>query len=255
MAAAPPRAQIIEFFHLAFVQVLASRIDPDTVALKGGANLRYFFGSHRYSEDIDFDVVRGEARKLEEQINAVLRSDALKLLLRTGRIELTNIGAGKQTETTQKWNLLLVAPNEGTPISTKIEFSRCNGDARWLVEPVPDRVVQPYGLRPARVLHYLGPAATEQKVAALALRRETQARDVFDLDLLFRKESPGPAPDALEKEIIDRAHHNCLDLPFEAFDSQLLPFLEPGIVELYDRREVWEQMQIFVADKIAAVFG
>ena len=58
------------------------------------------------------------------------------------------------------------------------------------LERVPERVVAPYALRPPTPLHYLAAPATEQKVKALALRNETQARDVFDLDLLFR-EHPG----------------------------------------------------------------
>jgi predicted nucleotidyltransferase component of viral defense system len=53
-------AQTIESFHLLFLQVLtASR--QDWFVLKGGANIRYFFGSNRYSNDIDLDIVEREA--------------------------------------------------------------------------------------------------------------------------------------------------------------------------------------------------
>ena len=44
----------------------------------------------------------------------------------------------------------------------------------------------PYGLTSPTVQHYGETAAIEQKIAALALRSETKARDVFDLDLLLR---------------------------------------------------------------------
>jgi hypothetical protein len=50
-------AQVVELFHLAFLQVLQARLDQARYVLKGGANLRYFFDSVRYSEDI----VRHEA--------------------------------------------------------------------------------------------------------------------------------------------------------------------------------------------------
>ena len=50
-------AQVIELFHLAFLQVLQARLDQSRYVLKGGANLRYFFDSVRYSEDIDLDLL------------------------------------------------------------------------------------------------------------------------------------------------------------------------------------------------------
>src|SRR5437762_1943608 len=68
----------------------------------------------------------------------------------------------------------------------RIEFSHRANDARRILEAVPDRVVAPYALRAPTMLHYTAEAAIEQKIAALALRSETQARDVFDLELLFR---------------------------------------------------------------------
>ncbi|MCZ7628910.1 MAG: hypothetical protein M5U19_07510 [Microthrixaceae bacterium] len=47
-------AQIIEIFHLLFLRVLVAG-DAGWCTLKGGANLRYFFSSPRYSNDIDLD--------------------------------------------------------------------------------------------------------------------------------------------------------------------------------------------------------
>lgn len=44
-------AQVVELFHLAFLQVLQARVDQARYVLKGGANLRFFFDSMRYSED------------------------------------------------------------------------------------------------------------------------------------------------------------------------------------------------------------
>ena len=42
-------------FHCTLLQRPVSKV-PDGVCLKGGVNLRLFFGSERYSEDIDFDA-------------------------------------------------------------------------------------------------------------------------------------------------------------------------------------------------------
>src|SRR3990170_6022446 len=48
--------QLIEYFHLIFLDRLGRKIDKRLYTLKGGCNLRFYFQSFRYSEDIDFDI-------------------------------------------------------------------------------------------------------------------------------------------------------------------------------------------------------
>lgn len=246
-------AQIIESFHLAFLQVLATRLNQRDYVLKGGANLRYFFGSHRYSEDIDFDAGDEESWKREEKVDAALAAPALTALLRRGGIAVARIAKPKQTETTERWKLQLAAPGHEETISTKIEFSRRNGDERYLLEAVPDQVVAPYALRPPALLHYLAAPAIEQKVLALALRNQTQARDVFDLELLFRSHPGVVERGALRSLTLKQAIEHSLELPFEAFEAQVLPFLETDVAELYADPAVWEQIQAFVIDHLGAL--
>jgi len=243
------QAQAIELFHLAFVQVLGARVKRNHYVVKGGANLRYFFDSHRYSEDIDFDALTEEGWKLEEQIDGVLASSAMLVLLRAKEVSIRQVAKPKQTDTTQRWKVLLDTPDR-EEISTKIEFSRRNGDHRWRLEAVPNRVVSAYGLRPPTLLHYTAAPATEQKVKALAGRVETQARDVFDLDLLFRTDPSAVEKGALESETLTRAVERCLELPFEAFEAQVIPFLDPDIAELYSDPASWERTQLFVVDRL-----
>lgn len=245
-----PQAQAIECFHLAFLQVLGARVNRNHYALKGGANLRYFFDSHRYSEDIDFDALIEEAWKLEDKVDEVLAAPAVVAQLRSKDVAIAEIIKAKQTDTTQRWKVLLAVPERKDPISTKIEFSRRNGDQRWLLEAVPNRVVATYGLRPPTLLHYTAAPATEQKVNALAGRAETQARDVFDLDLLFRGHPGAVEKGALESKTLNDAAERCVELPFEAFAAQVVPFLEADVAELYSEPASWEQMQSFVVDKL-----
>lgn len=115
-------AQVVELFHLAFLQVLQARLDQARYVLKGGTNLRYFFDSVRYSEDIDLDLL--------------LRRQPLKA---------------------------------GT----------------------------------------------------------------------------------IDPQILGHAAERGLDLSFEAFRDQVLPFLDPEVTELYDKA-AWEQMQLFVTDTLLA---
>ena len=243
------QAQIIEWFHLAFLQVLRARLDPARYVLKGGANLRYFFDSHRYSEDIDLDVAGVEPWALTDKVDDVLASKPLALILRSGGLGVATeeISKPKQTDTTRRWKVPIVARDHRELVRTKIEFSNRNGEQRYELEAVPDRVVKPYGLRAPSVQHYTAQPAAEQKVGALAGRNETQARDVFDLDLLMRTMDPDIA--AIDSTTRENAADRALALPFAAFDDQVLPFLDPDVAELYDE-DAWIQMQVLVAGRL-----
>lgn len=67
--------QAIELFHLVFLRALvAKNEDRALVSLKGGCNLRFYFGSVRYSEDIDFDAVVISKDTLKNKVDRLLRS-------------------------------------------------------------------------------------------------------------------------------------------------------------------------------------
>lgn len=243
-------AQIIEFFHLAFLQVLQARLDQTPYVVKGGANLRYFFESPRYSEDIDLDAISIEPWKLEERVDGVLAASATRLLLRTGGLTVKEVTKPKQTETTQRWKPLIEVTGRQVPVRTKIEFSHRGADPRRALEAVPDRIVAPYALRAPTMLHYTANAAIEQKIVALALRSETQARDVFDLELLLRQHRDAIGAGEIEPHMLEVALERSFELPFEAFQDQVLPFLDPEIAELYEDPATWEQTQTFVAERL-----
>lgn len=242
-------AQAIECLHLGFLAVLRTRLDEGRYILKGGVNLRYFFASVRYSADIDLDINGVDGRKLEDQVDKTLVSDALTIVLRSAGVRVLSdqITKPKQTETTRRWKVQIVAEGLRTPVRTKIEFSARNGEDRFALDTVPDEVTRPYAMRPPSVQHYLLGPATEQKVVALALRPETQARDVFDLDVLLRK-----APlvqDRVKAEHRQAAAEAATSLPYAAFEDQVRPFLDPPIAAIYDQA-AWEQMQDFVAGEL-----
>lgn len=242
-------AHVIEFFHLAFLQVLPARLDQAHYVVKGGANLRYFFESLRYSQDIDLDAVAMEPWKLEAKVDEVLASPAMRLLLRSDGLALQFVTKPKQTDTTQRWKPTIAVSGRREPVRTKIEFSYRASDPRRILEAVPDRVVAPYALRAPTLLHYTAAAAIEQKVEALARRSETQARDVFDLELLLRRHREAIQAGEIEPNTLEVAVERVFELPFEAFRDQVLPFLDPEVVELYEDA-AWEQMQNLVRDRL-----
>ncbi|HMJ35322.1 MAG TPA: nucleotidyl transferase AbiEii/AbiGii toxin family protein [Baekduia sp.] len=242
--------QIIEYFHLAFLDVLRTRVDVSRYVVKGGANLRYFFDSVRYSEDIDLDIYGLEADwKFEEQVDNTLSGDALTRLLRSAGITIdpAEIAKPKQTTTTRRWKVLLTAAGHSDKVRTKVEFSNRNGETRFQLDAVPDSVAAPYAMRPPSVQHYLLEPATEQKVVALALRPETQARDVFDLDVLMRR--GGLTPGAVDQDRRNTAAEAAVALTWDDFQSQVAPFLDPAVAELYDQVR-WNQIQDYVAGEL-----
>lgn len=241
-------AQTIEFFHLAFLNSLTVGDGRTTCVLKGGANLRFFFDSQRYSEDIDLDVVRIKAWNLEEKIDRLLQAPLLSRLLHGSRISIYESSKPKQTDTTQRWKVALASPGRSEPIRTKIEFSHRKLDEGYLLETTPPRVVEPYGLRSPAIQHYTREAALSQKMLALAGRSETQARDVFDLDLLLRHS--GPVSGSVDSELRRNAGDRAMELPYDAYRDQVLPFLEPEVLPLYEGKDAWEEMQTFVARKL-----
>ena len=230
--------------------MLGTRLDPARYVLKGGANLRYFFASGRYSEDIDIDLIRPVPWSLEDQVEAALTSPALRGLLAIGELRLLEHPSAKQTETTHRWKIGIQAPGDSVPIRSKVEFSNREGDGAYALEALPDAVVEPYALRPPSVQHYDAASATAQKVAALAGRTQTQARDVFDLELLLRHQSL--APGSLDSALLEAAVERALEQSYAAFRDQVLPFLEPGAAELVASPGAWEQIQAFVADRLEA---
>jgi hypothetical protein len=106
-------------------------------------------------------------------------------------------------------------------------------------------------LRPPRIQHYVDGAPAEQKVKALAERPETQARDVFDLDLLLRRQALDR--DSLDPALRRKAADIALAMPFGAYRDQVLPFLDSEGLELYGSEGAWEQMQTFVAAQLERV--
>lgn len=242
-------AQVVEFFHLAFLQVLQARLDQAHYVVKGGANLRYFFESLRYSQDIDLDAVAIEHWRLEEKIDEVLASPATGLLLRSGGLAIEEVTKPKQTATTQRWKPWIAVSGRRVPVRTKIEFSHRAADPRRILEAVSGHIVAPYALRAPTTLHYTADAAIEQKIRALAHRSETQARDLFDLELLLRRHRDVDAGQ-IESNVLEIALERAFELPFQAFRDQVVPFLDPEVVELYDNHNAWERMQDSVAERL-----
>ncbi len=240
--------QAVELFHLHFVRLLCSGPSKGSFAIKGGCNLRFFFESVRYSEDIDLDIAGLPVHALKEKVSAVLSGPALSLALRSRGIAMTSVSAPKQTETTQRWKLGLSAEGHALPLHTKIEFSRRPTMEEAKVEPIAAAVLAEHQLMPFLAPHYPLGAALRQKVGALAGRSVVQARDVFDLGVLFAKS--GGKVEALQpiRSVLPKAIERAMEVSYADFKSQVASYLQPDLLDTYGSREAWDALQMRVVE-------
>src|SRR5690349_2610644 len=140
--------QAVEVFHLLFMRTLLVGSEKALVVLKGGCNLRFYFGSPRYSEDIDFDVRTIAPGTLRKNVDKVLAPGALlDRQLRAHGLGLGTVSSPKQTDTTQRWKVGLTTA-VGAELHTKIEFSRRDEDGDSQLDAVVPSLLERYRLPP-----------------------------------------------------------------------------------------------------------
>ena len=247
--------QAIELFHLVFLRALVSKgEDKALIALKGGCNLRFYFASIRYSEDIDLDVVVLSKSTLKNKVDRLLLSPLVVAPLAAKGVRVVETSAPKQTDTTQRWKAGLRVDGIELPIRTKIEFSRRGAIEGAAFEGTERAVLRPYGLTPFLATHYTTHAAIAQKIHALAGRSEPQARDVFDLNLLLAR------PDAEELRVNDAqrgwvpdAIERAMGVSFDDYASKVVAFLDPAQAGLFADRAAWDTMQGTVVERLEAL--
>jgi predicted nucleotidyltransferase component of viral defense system len=115
------------------------------------------------------------------------------------------------------------------------------------IDPEVARVHQ---LPPLMVSHYSAAAAFRQKVGALAGRRETQARDVFDLHHLIAISAGADAIRKVGRSIVEQASANALTVDFATFKSQVLAYLHPDEQARYDSASIWESIVLEVVEAL-----
>lgn len=107
----------VEIFHLLFLQNFSAQTSPNLYAIKSGCNLRFFFDSVRYSEDLDVDVITIQKQTLENKVNKILHSASFIKLLQEYDINQITVSLPKQTLTTQRWKIQLHLNSE-MPLNT-----------------------------------------------------------------------------------------------------------------------------------------
>ncbi|OGV71555.1 MAG: hypothetical protein A3K19_09355 [Lentisphaerae bacterium RIFOXYB12_FULL_65_16] len=241
--------QSVELFHLLLLSFLGKKTDKSRYALKGGCNLRFFFGSPRYSEDMDIDVANVPVHVVQDTVGGILDSNPFRQALRVYRVDVEHVTEHKQSETTQRWKLGLLTPGTAQVVPTKVEFSRRGLRGGAVLGSVSPTLVQGYGLPPIMAPHYPGDVALLQKIEALATRSVPQARDIFDLHLLLSRER-AQAIGSLKPDVKEAARLRSLDLSFDDFKGQVLAYLDPNDRAAYDSPAAWDAMQLSVLEML-----
>ena len=238
-----------EVFHVLMLERLLQHVGPRLV-LKGGVNLRLFFSSPRYSQDMDFDAEPNLRSAAKTAIRKSLTDPYLRrrfAQLGGGDIRIPE-RAAKDTETTLRHKFGVVTSG-GIDLPTKIEISfraRPPLDTGSVVSATPaSGPVAPLS-PPLLVPHYTRLPAVRQKIGALALRNEVQARDIFDLGVLDGT-NIDPANAALLRQslpdsVLRKAAARALEIPFVAYRDSVLDYLDPADRERYDGVQAWDDL-------------
>jgi len=235
-----------EVFHFCFLEQLLKISDPKLYILKGGVNLRFFFNSPRYSEDMDLDVVAGDVYTLKKSGYKILDDPGFKKKLKTygiEDIELSDSSKSKHTKTTQRFKLRLI-DSLGNKLATKIEFSRRdNPNALYnhIAQRVDVNLAGKYNRLAFLVQHYSATTAIVQKLEALAFRKQVEARDAFDIFILYlgghfsSEFSCYQVPD----EVLARAKCSLESICYQDYESKVLEFLSADDRQEYGGESRW----------------
>lgn len=253
---------VIDLFQVAFLEVATapSGLPLEQFVLKGGANLRFFYGSARRSVDMDFDYIgtADRADAFADRVDAIFASAALAALLRLRDIQLRDLRRHKQSPTTRRWKFSLDAEGvRGDP--SKVEFSGRVAEGGHAgdhaLAAIDADLARRLRARQVRLLRYGPRAAIAQKIGALRLRTHTEPRDVFDLAHLLRQ-----FPDALGEVNVSpdqfrAARDRALELRYDDYAEAVVPYLQEDLVELYRSEEAWSDMQLRVAQQLESRLG
>ncbi len=245
--------QLREIFHLEFLRWFGRKAKAQCYALKGGSNLRFFFNSIRYSEDMDLDDEEIKKAVLADTVMNILENASFKDSIKPFGIErvvFPDMAKAKQTDTTQRFKIHLLT-FAGDDLFTKIEFSRRGFGCKEIVQPVGDTVLRPYKLSPLIVPHYDIHSAITQKIGALALRAVVQARDIFDLYILAPQYEHNKRKSLdISKDRIEAAGKNIFTVTYGQFKDTVAAYLLPDDQAVYANKTLWDEIVLKTANFI-----
>lgn len=251
-----------EAVHLLILRALTRLKNDSAVILKGGVNLRLFFGSVRYSEDMDLDGALEARSAIRTSIEAIFKDREFLRAAQGMGIRGLDAGQGpnKDTETTFRYKFGVVVQGDVRyPTKVEVSFRGRHGEDESAIDDVPPGLLAGYGLAPISLNHYGRTAALRQKIEALGGRTTVQARDVFDLHTLAvgGMEEPLVAMLAaqVEKGLLQEAYRRALTITFKEYEGQVLEFLTDDARARFGTDEAWDGLRLEAATAIEAILN
>lgn len=96
-------------------------------------------------------------------------------------------------------------------------------------------------------------AAKGEDKSSLSERAEPQARDVFDLNLLFSRPDAAIKLSAKEKRWLPGAIEHAMSISFDQYAAQVVDFLDPQQKELFVQRSSFDVMQSAVVERLESL--
>jgi len=248
--------QLVELFHLIFLRWFSQKVKAGCYSIKGGTNLRFFYNSVRYSEDMDIDVQGLAVEELKKIVMDILISGSFTEILKPFSIEKVvapDISRAKQTETTQRFKIHLITQS-GEDHFTKIEFSRRTSKGHAVVGTVTDAILRTYKLPPLVVSHYDIQSAILQKIDALANRSVIQARDIFDLYVLNSQcDSSVLKWPKGDQALFLKARENIYTVSYDEFRDKVVLYLQESDTDIYNTSSIWDEIRLKVDNLIKSL--
>jgi len=239
--------QLREIFHLEFLRWLGKKVNLSYYALKGGVNLRFFYNSFRYSEDMDFNARIIKVSDLRNKVTQILKSTSFQNNLQPfgiSEIIPPDVARAKQTLTIQRFKVHLITA-QGEDFFTKIEFSRRKFENNIKIETVSSTILREYKLAPLLAPHYDITSMVSQKIEALENRKIIQARDAFDIYILSTQiESADREKIKLNPKKITKSCENIYEISFEQFRDSVVAYLSAGEQKIYDSSQLWDEIRL-----------
>ncbi len=245
--------ELREVFHLEFLRWLDKKVKAKYYAVKRGANLRFYFNSSRYSEDMDLDIHGIEVERLKDVVMEILQGASFQDTLKPFGVERVvppDITRAKQTKATQRFKIHLIT-FAGEDLFTKVEFSRRGFKGKVVIQPVSDIILRTYKMPPLLIPHYDIQSAIMQKIEALATRSVIQARDIFDLFILSSQHEPPKAEEIKTNNAkLTKAYENVFEIGFEQFRDTVIAYLSSEYQTTYGSPALWDEIKLKVTNFI-----
>lgn len=246
--------ELREIFHIEFLRWLGRKVKLKYYAIKGGTNLRFYFNSSRYSEDMDLDIYGVGIEALKDIVMKILQTPSFQDTFKPFGIEEVvppDIARAKQTKNTPqrfKIHLITFARED---LFTKVEFSRRGLKGKAVIQPVSDTILRVYKLPPLITPHYDIQSAIMQKIGALATRSVIQARDIFDLYILSSQHKPAKTKEMKTNGAkLTKAYENVFEISFEQFRDTVISYLSADDQAVYNSSALWDEIKLKVANFI-----